>query len=932
MNFHVIVLTETWLNENVLDSEIFDCRYQIFRRDRQSGTFSGGKEGGGVLIAVHKSINAYRNASFESCCEDLWVTLDFSNNHYLKNTKKIHLCATYLAPPVNINLITYFTNKVSSVINDDPVIVIGDFNLSNIEWTKSSQHHHAISNFGTNNISKTFVEFLSSNDLYQYNIVKNKQNRILDLVISNLIYPIEVTRSCDSISKVDDFHPPLQITLQLNQPKTLGNKRTKIYKFHKADYHEIRSRLEKTDWDNVLKSDTVDMSVAAFYSVLRHIISELVPLQNPSRKSYPVWYSNALIKMLKEKEKCRQRMKKYKNKRDEFEYVLLKDRTNRQIKELYQKYLQNVQSNVVKNPKYFWSYIKNKRENKNVIPQYMRLNDGIATDGTGIANLFAQHFASVYNPVTGSDPDPEYIYKSSHNNSLHQVILSESSIQKKLKNLDVAKGPGFDGIPPLFIRECAKVLSKPLCIIYNRSLSEGVFPEIWKEAKVIPIPKSGDKTDVCNYRPISILPTLAKVFESLLCPIMYWHIKGSITEHQHGFFRNRSTATNLTNFVERTLANMSNGNEVDAIYSDFSKAFDKVDHCTLLQKLKITFGIHGSLLKWVQSYLVGRTARVVVNGHSSDTFAPTSGVPQGTHLGPIFFIMFVDDIKYSIQNSDFEMYADDLKLYRIVMSKNDETLLQKDIDGLCVWCEKNSMLVNIDKCYHIKFSRKKHKLNSTYKMRNQILSKVSEVKDLGIIIDSEMKFQTHIETVINKSNRMLAFLNRNTKRFHCLSALKVLFFALVRSHIEYCSIVWFPVHNIHIQRIERIQIKFIKRLSYIAGIRKTAKNYDDRLSYFKMKSLHWRRDFTGLIFLFKVLNQGVDCSPLLSSININTPRTSARVHNYKPFAPGGRKTKYGSNAPLTYVLRKCNDIFHDCDLDIFSGSLVKFKRAVLNNM
>ena len=155
MNFHVIVLTETWLNESVLDAEVFDGRYQIFRRDRHSGTFSEGKEGGGVLIAVCKSINAYRNASFESRCEDLWVTLDLSTNRAFKTCKKIHLCAAYLAPPVNNNLITYFTNRLNSIINDEPVMIIGDFNLSSIEWSKSSLHQYTEPKIGTNIVCKT---------------------------------------------------------------------------------------------------------------------------------------------------------------------------------------------------------------------------------------------------------------------------------------------------------------------------------------------------------------------------------------------------------------------------------------------------------------------------------------------------------------------------------------------------------------------------------------------------------------------------------------------------------------------------------------------------------------------------------------------------------------------------------------------------------
>ncbi|CAK1585452.1 unnamed protein product [Parnassius mnemosyne] len=183
---------------------------------------------------------------------------------------------------------------------------------------------------------------------------------------------------------------------------------------------------------------------------------------------------------------------------------------------------------------------------------------------------------------------------------------------------------------------------------------------------------------------------------------------------------------------------MSSGNEVDCIYNDFSKAFDTVNHSVLIEKLHTLFGIHGCLLDWFASYLTDRTQRVVISGFVSSEIIPTSGVPQGSHLGPLLFIMFIDDIKHCIRNSEFELYADDLKICKIVNNNTDQIQLQEDIDRITEWCRQNKMSLNTNKCYHIKFSRKFNKYNSSYNINGVDLAKVDEVKDLGIAIDTHM--------------------------------------------------------------------------------------------------------------------------------------------------------------------------------------------------
>ena len=232
----------------------------------------------------------------------------------------------------------------------------------------------------------------------------------------------------------------------------------------------------------------------------------------------------------------------------------------------------------------------------------------------------------------------------------------------------------------------------------------------WKEALVVPVFKSGEKQQVSNYRPISILIIFGKVLEKLVTKRLTSHVKPYITIHQHGFINSRSTSTNLMCYVSAVSESLDKRIPVDTIYIDFSKAFDKVDHKLLLNKLS-QIGIGGSLLNWFHSYLVGRYSKVVLNGHHSDIFPATSGVPQGSHLGPILFNIFINDITTCFKHSNFYLFADDVKIMKPVATKLDSALLQADLDRMADWCRLNRMSLNVSKCHCMQFSRKKNRAN-----------------------------------------------------------------------------------------------------------------------------------------------------------------------------------------------------------------------------
>lgn len=276
----------------------------------------------------------------------------------------------------------------------------------------------------------------------------------------------------------------------------------------------------------------------------------------------------------------------------------------------YNSFLSSIEQNLDKDVKPFWTFISN-RKHCNSLPQTMTFDGLSASDNKGICELFSKYFGTVFEDPSPSSMETLEIISS---NTLSRIVLSHDQVLNKLRLLDPSKGPDSDGIPARFIKACSSELSIPLTLIFNNSLNTGVFPSIWKTAHVIPIYKSGNKAKCANYRPVSILSCLAKVFESLVYDHIYNLVKPILSPNQHGFIKNRSTVSNLLVYKNYLCNAFASRGQVDLIYTDFQKAFDKVDHVILCQNIN-SHGVHGSLLRWVTSYLENRSQLVAIKGY-----------------------------------------------------------------------------------------------------------------------------------------------------------------------------------------------------------------------------------------------------------------------------------------------------------------------------
>ena len=379
------------------------------------------------------------------------------------------------------------------------------------------------------------------------------------------------------------------------------------------------------------------------------------------------------------------------------------------------------------------------------------------------------------------------------------------------------------------------------------SLALGVVPCKWKEANITPVFKRDDPTLAKNYRPISLLCILSKVLERCVYNHCYHHLEPQIYDVQHGFMRGKSTTTQLLDVYHDVLDSVASGKQVDAIYLDLSKVFDKVPHHHLLSKL-CDFGIRGTLLSWFQSYLSDRQQGVVLEGVYSERLPVTSGVPQGSILGPLLFLVYSNDIHSYIQKSKLALFADDSKLFLPLVQPNSSSVLQNDLDNLINWTTDNQMELNHTKCKALRIFRKKTPFQTNYSINGHIIEQVTNMKDLGVIVSKDLSWSRHIESIVSQANKTLGLIKRTCKDVKNVQTRRTLYCALVRSKLEYASNVWSPYtikHKLLIENVQRRATRFI--LNYPKDT-----CYKERLQKINLLPLEFRREISDLILLFKV--------------------------------------------------------------------------------
>ncbi|XP_045451617.1 uncharacterized protein LOC123660605 [Melitaea cinxia] len=622
---------------SVFDSELFDSRYSVYRCDRDYESRNE-KLGGGVLIAVRKGLtvkDVVVQPSTKTCSSDvISICIGVKSNN--KPTDfRVYCCYFPQCLLQRDDQFKFYEQVSESIIlhPKDLYLLVGDFNISTANWSVDDTGATKLSHLqqGSHVQVNSLSTFLHINNLNQFNIVPNSNNRYLDLVISNANSVL--VKQCEfPLVKEDSHHPALDIDFTYLRSNYLTGVPRVVKLFNKADYSIINKELSEVNWLECLNCLDMESAVEVFYNIINKVIDTFVPTKVVlEHRKYPIWYSSSLVKVIKEKLKFHKKWKIYGNYRDYCTFRMLRKRQKTVENDCYKKYIDHAENTIAKNSKYFWTFVKSKRQNTE-LPDMFYLDNFFTSDGQEITNLFNSYFYSSFESNSGissSNSNDYDIHTCNNSLNLFSVDISLSMVDKYLKSLSLNKGSGPDGIPAIFLKSCSDSLRFPIYCLFSKSLRTSVMPSQWKRSYVIPILKSGDKHNIKNYRPISKLSCIPKMFEKIIYDIILPIIRPTIITQQHGFINRKSTETNLLEYVDFISCAMDKGFQVDAVYTDFSKAFDKISHSILLDKLKY-IGVHGDLLRWIESYLANRSQAVTIKGFTS-SFIP---VPSGTDLTP----------------------------------------------------------------------------------------------------------------------------------------------------------------------------------------------------------------------------------------------------------------------------------------------------------
>lgn len=905
--YDVIVIVETWLNSDFNDAEFFDTRmFNVFRKDRD-GLKTGCTRGGGVLIAVKKS--------FKSILMDLpnSDTLIDQLCIRLEGLSGVLICiVSYIPPNSNASLYEAHIQNIAECVpkNDcDGCVVLGDFNLGKIVWSTFPDSNVLYANNVNSPFEMNFIDTMCSLDLDQVNFFYNSLNKILDLafISKNINYSIQ---KCDHpFSPQDLHHVPLVLNAEFYLFKKVNCTNNIHYDYNRCNFDVINELIMNTNWYQIFNGKSLESCYSEFVSMISNVCSSNIPRLKPNSYKLP-WYTPGL--------------KKLKNLRNKYYNVFkstgspvskrMHDHYSREFtflnKFLYKQYIVNYESKINNNPKSFFQFIKSKNSNSD-FPSVMFYGEKRVKSSQEQVNLFADFFKTNFQP--GHQPIDDQLLDNVKSAIDFEVFaISETDIISGLSSLKESTKLDIDGISAHFLKKCSSSICVPLAYIFNYSLKIGKFLEGWKICSITPVYKSGPKGDICNYRPISKLSNISKLFEYVVYSHIFLSVSPILTESQHGFIKNRSTVSNLLVFANHCLTGFEMGYQVDTIYLDFCKAFDKVLHSILLLKLE-KIGFHPIFLRWIKSYLLNRRCFVYFDDCKSDLYIATSGIPQGSVLGPLFFILFINDITNCFHYARCLIYADDVKIFLNVKNLLDTLLLQGDINRLFSWCELNKLPLNISKCFFLPFSRRTRLVDSNYDINNHLLSKVDKVLDLGVLFDSKMNFRSHIDYILPKAYSVLAFIKRNSKDFLNPYTRKILYVSFVRSRLEYASLVWNPFYKIHCDRIERLQRKFIKFALLSLNYSEPIPPYISRCRLIHLETLSNRRAKSSVLFLYKLVAGVIDCPLLLSRIGFNVPIRNLRF--FEVFNVPLHRSNYSCNEPIVRSLREFNSINMIVDLD-----------------
>ena len=800
----IVAITESWLHKDIDDNLLSISGYNIHRNDR---TFS---RGGGVCVYCSQNIPCQRrfdleNPNFE--CIWLWVR----PTRLPRPLSAIAVCVVYNPPGRTaeelVNLEEYLTNTIDSIRNRYPdcrIMLLGDFN-----------------NFDVSNLTRSL-------SLKQIVSSPTRGLATLDLIITDLYNFYDKPRILAPLGSAD--HSIVQLVhnnLDKQHPKPIKrfvrrySRPATIAFGHWASTHRWFEELGP--------NPSVDDLANSFSSHVSFALDVFFPLKSV-RFCYSdkPWMSVSIKRLINERQRA-------------FhsglvpQWKTLKYKVQTEISLRKKEYYRNKVQHLRKDDCRKWWQIVNKMSGRSQ-------RDGklvFEKDGRLLSDLELADNLNKYYISTNMDIPPlDMTTLPTYLPAMDQVPYIEPyEVCEKLVAVNPSKTCGPDNIPGRILKEFAHLFAEPVANIFNTSLSSGVFPKIWKDSHIIPIPKIKQPTEEEHTRPISLTPCISKVLEDFVVHWMISDVGDNIDSQQFGSLKGSSTTYCLLDMLHTWLRHLdSPGHYLRVCFLDFSKAFDRIGHNVLIQKL-VDIGVRRSLIPWIVSFLSGRRQCVKLGEAISSWLPVKAGVPQGTKLGPILFVIMVNDLQCRSGKSDIWKYVDDITLSEGLQRNVESSAIQSDLTSVDTWASNNLMKLNAEKCkvMLICFFRNKPDLPNLC-IGDQTLECVSSYKVLGLTIQDDLRWNNHIAMIVTKTSKrlhILRVLRRGGIPPHDLIAI---YYALIRPILEYCCPVWHCGLPKHLsEQIEKVQKRALRII--LPG-----RTYCDALELLKCSRLDVRRN------------------------------------------------------------------------------------------
>lgn len=835
----IVVVSETWLKES--EVAYFNLPgYTAYFACRVAG------RGGGVAIYVQNCFSQNLLSSKNDNYYSLWVEV-----LNISTYKKLYIGGYYKPPQCKVQDFLAFLDNDLTNCKEVTTFVMGDFNINVNDQSRDSTMYNVV---------------YMSNGFHVLNTQPTRMNNNIDHILTNAI---KETSSIFTIENSLSDH--CGVLAMLRHPYKINSNKVNQIGVPVINYPKVVQLLEhklrsSNSAINIVGVDP-NTSLESIIDKINESIKEATEYKKHKKfnRALCPWANKQYIELVGLRDKL---FKKYKKKRNntniKLELSVLNNRVTMLKRSLIKEYQRNIFMECQGDSKKMWRNINmltNRASNtKTDVEVVIDRNSKIITDKQGITNAFCEHFTSISTNTSNNlasfyDDNVSQLSLGTLDNVVNSIFLNptdEIEVGNIINSLKNGKSPGHDGISATIIKQCKDILIPLITQNINLVLSSGKFPKVLKIAQVIPLHKAGAKKDLNNYRPISVLSVFSKIYEKVIHKrfLHFYESTNFLYSHQYGFRKNYNTGSAVMSLVHEIQTAVDENKLAGSIFVDLHKAFDMVNHRILLKKLEMS-GVRGIALQLMVSYLENRVQFVKIGQYKSDTRNVICGVPQGSVLGPLLFLVYINDIGKLKLHGVPKLFADDTALFYIAAKTEQELAysMQEDLSTLNEYLRLNRLALNANKTNYVLFTSsnlsQKIKLPAPLQINNTIIKRVNCVKYLGLYIDENLKWDTHVECVTKKVLPVVGVLWRLSGA--PVEVKSIIYNSLINSHLQYLNMVWGSASKKVLYPLQIAQNKAIKAVHNLSCYTNTRTMYD----YYKILPIKLSYEFNLLVYIYK---------------------------------------------------------------------------------